>query len=83
MRRDSFENPVRAIEESDTHLAISKDSYTVTYGASHKTAKARIIYARGDYELRFAGALSIKVPDVPRAELFRLISSCHSWVGLR
>ena len=83
MNRDSYESPTRAIEQSDSHLAISKESYTITYGPDHKTAKARLIYARRDYELRFAGSLSIRVPDVPKHELFRIISSCHSWVGLR
>ena len=82
MDRNIYENPVRAAEEANTHAAISAESYPWT--CRDKQVKVRIIYRRGDYELRFAGALNIRVPDfnADRQALNALISRCRKWQGV-
>lgn len=77
MERNIYENPVRAAEEGNTHTAISVDAYRWLY--REKEVKVKILYRRGDYELRFAGAPSIRVPDADRDRLNSLISRCRKW----
>lgn len=77
MERNIYENPVRAAEEGNTHTAISVDAYRWFY--REKEVKVKILYRRGDYELRFAGAPSIRVPDADRDRLNSLISRCRKW----
>lgn len=77
MERNIYENPVRAAEEGNTHTAISVDAYR--WICREKEVKVRILYRRGDYELRFAGAPSIRVPDADRDRLNSLISRCRKW----
>lgn len=77
MERNIYENPVRAAEEGNTHTAISVDAYRWIY--REKEVKVKILYRRGDYELRFAGAPSIRVPDADRDRLNSLISRCRKW----
>ena len=79
VERNIYENPVRAAEEGNTHTAISVDFYAWRY--RDRPVKVRILYRRGDYELRFAGSLSIRVPDVnaDRAQLMGLIARCRKW----
>ena len=79
MERNIYESPVRAAEEGNTHAAISVDAYRWIY--REKEVKVRILYRRGDYELRFAGAPSIRVPDAnaDRNRLNSLISRCRKW----
>ena len=82
MERHIYDNPVRAAEEGNTHTAISVDAYRWIY--REKEVKVKILYKRGDYELRFAGAPSIRVPDTnaSRELLSRLISHCKKWTGV-
>ena len=79
MERNIYENAVRAAEESNTHVAISENSYRWIY--RDRPVKVRIVYKRGDYELRFAGSLGIRVPDAnaDRLALMSLISRCRKW----
>lgn len=80
MERNIYENPVRAAEEGNTHTAISCDAFQWRY--RDKPVRVKILYRRGDYELRFAGAVSIRVPDVDKADLSSLVSRCHRWVAV-
>ncbi len=82
MERNVYDNPVRAAEEGNTHTAISQDSYI--WMQNENRVKVRLIYRKGDYELRFAGALGIKVPDVnaDKAQLSFLISHCRKWIAV-
>lgn len=79
MERNVYENPVRAAEEGNTHTAISVDTYPWQY--RDKPVRVRIFYKKGDYELRFAGAPSISVPDAnaDRQKLMSLIARCRKW----
>lgn len=79
MERNIYENPVRAAEEGNTHTAISVEAYSWQYRG--KPVKVKILYRKGGYELRFAGALSIRVPDAEadRRQLSSLISRCRRW----
>ena len=82
MERNIYETPVRAAEEANTHTAISVDSFP--WVCRGKQVKVRIVYRRGDYELRFAGALGTRVPDstADRRALNELISRCRKWQGV-
>lgn len=82
MERNIYETPVRAAEEGNTHTAVSVDAYEWRYKG--KPVKVKILYRRGDYELRFAGAISIRVPDTAadRQQLMTLIGRCRKWVAV-
>ena len=82
VERNIYENPARAAEEANTHVAISVDSFS--WICRGKQVKVRIVYRRGDYELRFAGALGTRVPDstADRRALNELISRCRKWQGV-
>ena len=79
VERNIYDSPVRAAEEGNTHTAMSVDTYMWHW--KEKPVKVRILYRRGDYELRFAGAPSIPVPDVnaARPQLMALIARCRKW----
>ncbi len=79
MERNIYENPVRAAEEGNTHAAISVEAFQWRY--RDKPVKVRILYRKGDYELRFAGSPSIRVPDMKAAwpVMSSMISRCRRW----
>ena len=82
MERNIYTSAVRAAEESTTHVAMSVDCYP--WIARDRRVKVKIFYRRGDYELRYAGALSIRVEDqdADRRRKNDLIESCRKWVAI-
>ena len=82
MERNVYTSAVRAADESTTHVAMSVDCYP--WIARDRRVKVKIFYRRGDYELRYAGALSIRVEDqdADRRKLHDLIEGCRKWVAI-